>query len=118
MIFRLKGVDKWFASYQGSSNSYDFPDRFHIAMSDDLIHWTKVKNDKPLYTRGSLGEWDQGGIWFCEIIEHQGMLYMYYEGWGRVGYVENRDQPYFPGRSCIGAASVSKEEFLKWCGIK
>lgn len=118
MIFRLKGVDKWFASYQGSSNSYDFPDRFHIAVSDDLIHWEKVKNDQPLYTRGSPGEWDQGGIWFCEIIEHEDMLYLYYEGWGRVGYVENRDQPYFPGRSCIGAASASKADFLKWCGIK
>ena len=118
MIFRLEGVDKWFASYQGSSNSYDFPDRFHIAMSDDLIHWTKVDNDQPLYTRGSPGDWDQGGIWFCEIIEHQGMLYLYYEGWGREGYVENRDQPYFSGRSCIGAASASKEDFLKWCGLK
>ena len=46
------------------------------------------------------------------------MLYLYYEGWGRVGYVENRDQPYFSGRSCIGAASASKADFLKWCGIK
>jgi len=118
MVFRLKGVDKWFASYQGSSNVYDFPDRFHIAVSDDLIHWTKIENDKPLFTRGSRGQWDQGGIWFCEIIEHEDMLYLYYEGWGRVGYVENRDQPYFQGRSCIGAASASKEEFLKWCGLK
>lgn len=118
MVFRLKGVDKWFASYQGSSNSYDFPDRFHIAMSDDLIHWTKVKNDIPLFTRGRRGEWDQGGIWFCEIIEHEDMLYLYYEGWGRVGYVENRDLPYFSGRSCIGAASASKAAFLDWCGIK
>ncbi len=117
MVFRLDGVDKWFASYQGSSNHYDFPDRFHIAMSDDLIHWTKVKNDQPLFARGSRGAWDQGGIWFCEIIEHEDMLYMYYEGWGREGYVENRDEPYFSGRSCIGAASASKEDFLKWCGL-
>lgn len=118
MIFRLQGVDKWFASYQGSSNSYDFPDRFHIAVSDDLIHWEKVENDQPLFTRGSPGEWDQGGVWFCEIIEHKDMLYLYYEGWGREGYVENRDHPYFSGRSCIGAASASKADFLKWCGIK
>lgn len=117
MIFRLEGVDKWFASYQGSSTSYDFPDRFHIAMSDDLIHWEKVKNDIPLFTRGSRGAWDQGGIWFCEIFEHEDMLYLYYEGWGRKGYVENRDQPYFPGRSCVGAAYAKKEDFLKWCGL-
>lgn len=117
MVFRLEGVDKWFASYQGSSVNYDFPDRFHIAMSDDLIHWTKVKNTQPLFTRGSRGEWDQGGIWFCEIFEHEDMLYLYYEGWGKPGYVENRDEPYFSGRSRVGAASVSKEEFLKWCGL-
>lgn len=118
MVFRLKGVDKWFASYQGSSNSYDFPDRFHVAVSDDLIHWTKIDNDRPLFTRGSRGEWDQGGIWFCEIFEHEDMLYLYYEGWGRRGYVPNRDEPYFSGCSRIGAAYVSKAEFLEWCGIK
>lgn len=118
MVFRLEGVDKWFASYQGSSSHYDFPDRFHIAMSDDLIHWTKVKNDRPLFTRGSRGEWDQGGIWFCEIFEHEDMLYLYYEGWGRPGEVENRDEPYFSGCSRVGAASVSKAEFLEWCGLK
>lgn len=118
MVFRLKGVNKWFTSYQGSSNSYDFPDRFHIAMSDDLIHWEKVQNDIPLFTRGSAGEWDQGAIWFCEIFEHEDMLYLYYEGWGREGYVENRDMPYFPGCSSIGAAYTSKADFLKWCGLK
>ena len=118
MVFRLKGVDKWFASYQGSSNVYDFPDRFHIATSDDLIHWTKVDNDQPLFTRGSAGQWDQGAIWFCEIFEYEDMLYLYYEGWGRPGYVTNRDKAYFSGNSCVGAASCSKADFLKWCGLK
>ena len=118
MVFRLEGVDKWFASYQGSSTSYDFPDRFHIAMSDDLIHWTKVDSRIPLFTRGSVNAWDEGAVWFCEIFEHEGMLYMYYEGWGNVNTtVDDRDQAYFPGRSCIGAASCSKEDFLKWCGL-
>ena len=118
MVFRLKGVDKWFASYQGSSNVYDFPDRFHIAMSDDLIHWTKVQNDQPLFTRGKAGQWDQGAIWFCEIFEHGDNLYLYYEGWGRKGYVPNRDEAYFSGQSRVGAASCSKTDFLKWCGLQ
>lgn len=117
MVFRLEGVDKWFASYQGSSNSYDFPDRFHIAMSDDLIHWTKVDNDQPLFTRGSAGAWDQGAIWFCEIFEYEDMLYLYYEGWGKYGYVEDRNAPYFSGNSRVGAASCSKADFLRWCGL-
>ena len=118
MVFRLEGVDKWFASYQGSSTSYDFPDRFHIAMSDDLIHWTKVDSRIPLFTRGSEGDWDEGAVWFCEIFEHQDMLYLYYEGWGnRFTTVADRDVPYFSGQSCIGAASCTKEAFLKWCGL-
>ena len=118
MVFRLEGVDKWFASYQGSSTSYDFPDRFHIAMSDDLIHWTKVDSRVPLFTRGSVGAWDEGAVWFCEIFEHNEMLYLYYEGWGnRYTTVLDRDVPYFSGQSCIGAASCSKADFLKWCGI-
>lgn len=118
MVFRLEGVDKWFACYQGSSNSYDFPDRFHIAISDDLIHWTKVRNDQPLFTRGSVGTWDQGAIWGGEIFEYAGKLYLYYEGWGRTGNVPNRDEPYFSGRSREGAASCDKDEFLKWCKLK
>lgn len=118
MIFRLDGVDKWFSTYQGSSGTYDFPDRFHVAMSDDLIHWTKVDNEQPLFTRGSAGAWDQGAVWFCEIFEHEDMLYMYYEGWGKTGYVDDRDEAYFPGRSQVGAAYCPKDEFLKWCGLK
>lgn len=117
MVFRLEGVDKWFACYQGCSNAYDFPDRFHMAMSDDLIHWTKVRNDQPLFTRGSAGAWDQGAIWGGEIFEYAGKLYLYYEGWGRTGRVPNRDESYFPGQSREGAASCDKEAFLKWCGL-
>lgn len=117
MVFRLKDVDKWFMTYQASATHVDFPDRFHVAMSDDLLHWTKVDNKQPFFTRGSRGEWDQGGIWYPEVIEYQDKLYLYYEGWGKEGYVENRDIPYFDGRSCTGAAWVEKSEFLKWCGL-
>lgn len=117
MVFRLEEIDKWFIAYQGMSIRNDFPDRFHVAYSDDLLHWTKVKNDQPLYGRGSAGEWDQGGMWCPEIIEHDGMLYLYYEGWGYKGHVKDRNAPYFGGNSSIGVAYASKEDFLRWCGL-
>ena len=118
-VCRLSGVDKWFMIYQGSPCHDDFPARFHVAMSDDLIHWTKVKNDKPFFSRGDRGAWDQGAIWAPEVFEVDGTLYMYYEGWGTVGDVDNRDKKYFtPGHSEIGIATCSKEDFLEWCGLK
>lgn len=117
-VFRIEGVDKWFGAYQGSASHGDFPDRFHMALSDDLIHWTKVDNDQPMFTRGHPGQWDQGGMWFPEIFEYGDKLYLYYEGWGREGYVPNRDEDYFPGRSCEGAAWCYTKDFLKWCGLK
>ena len=75
-IFRLDGVDKWFMVYQGSDRHFDFPDRFHVAYSDDLLTWTKVQNTRPFFERGDAGRWDQGGIWFGEVFELDGTLYM------------------------------------------
>ena len=117
MVFRLEGVDKWFMAYQGSSRHVDFPDRFHIAVSDDLVHWEKVQNRQPLFTRGKEGEWDQGGMWCPEIEEHEGMLYLYYEGWGIDQKVKDRNENYFEGHSSVGVASCPKDDFLRWCGI-
>lgn len=117
MVFRLEGIDKWFLAYQGMSVRNDFPNRFHIAYSDNLINWTKVDNTQPLFTRGKPGEWDQGGIWYPEIIEHKDSLYLYYEGWGREGHVVDRNSPYFNGNSSIGVAVASKKDFLDWCKL-
>jgi hypothetical protein len=118
MVWRIKGVDKWFMTYQGSSSHGDFPDRFHVAVSDDLLHWTKVDNSRPLFTRGAAGQWDQGAIWCPEVFEHEGMLYLYYEGWGTPGDVYDRNKVYFrPARSRLGGASCSVADFLEWCGL-
>ncbi|RAV28211.1 glycoside hydrolase family protein [Sinomicrobium soli] len=115
-IFRLN--NKWFMVYQGSSKHFDFPERFHVAYSDDLINWTKVQNDQPFFTRGDAGEWDQGGIWYGEVFEHEGTLYMYYEGWGCDCVIPDRNKPYFAyGISQTGAARVSVSDFLDWCGL-
>ena len=117
MLFRLKGVDKWFMAYQGSACQWDYPARFHVALSDDLIHWEKVQNPQPFFSRGKPGTWDQCGIWFPEVIEYEDNLYMFYEGWGKVGYVEDRNAPYADGNSSVGIAIASKADFLKWCGL-
>ena len=110
--------NKWFMIYQASPCHDDFPDRFHVAYSDDLEHWTKVQNHQPLFTRGARGQWDQGAIWAPDTFEYNGNLIMYYEGWGQVGQVKNRDKKYFtPAHSAIGVATCSKEDFLKWCGL-
>lgn len=117
-VFRLEGVDKWFMLYHGDASHSDFPHRFHAALSDDLVHWTKVQNRQPLFCRGPRGRWDQGGIWAPEIIEHEGKLYMYYEGWGTEGDVPDRDKEYFrPAASRTGVAVCDKEDFLRWCGL-
>jgi hypothetical protein len=111
-IFRLQ--DKWYMVYQGSNQFIDFPDRFHAAYSVDLINWTKIDNDYPLFTRGFLGEWDQGAMWYGEVFEYKDTLYMLYEGWGCYCIPETRDTPYFPGNSRTGIAQVSVEDFLLW----
>ena len=110
--------NKWFMIYQCSPCNADFPDRFHVAVSDDLVNWTKVDNPQPLFTRGARGTWDQGAIWAPDTFEYNGTLYMYYEGWGRTGAVPNRDKSYFtPAHSSIGLATCKLEDFLKWCGL-
>jgi hypothetical protein len=113
-IFKLK--NRWYMVYQCSAKFMDYPDRFHVAWSDDLIRWEKADNFQPFFERGAPGSWDEGAIWYGEVFEHEGMLYMYYEGWGsgRPGF--DRDKPYFRGGcSQTGLAGVSVQAFLDWC---
>ncbi len=112
-IFRLK--DKWWMIYQGGDTHFDFQPRFHAAYSDDLINWTKVKNDRPLFLRGEAGNWDQGAIWWGTAIIWNEKIYIIYEGWGSLGYAPNRNSSYYyPARSQIGMASCTVKEFLNW----
>lgn len=116
-VFRLD--DRWYMIYQGSDVHLDFPARFHCAVSDDLLVWHKVVSDRPLFERGLSGTWDQGAIWHGEVVEHEGMLYLFYEAWGQEGPTPLRNQPYFAGGcSQIGAATCSKEAFLGWVAGK
>lgn len=114
-IFRLNG--RWYMVYQCSARHMDYPDRFHVAWSNDLLNWCKISNRKPFFKRGAPGSWDEGAIWYGEVFRHGDMLHMYYEGWGSGKPGAKRDQPYFRGgRSQTGLASVSVEDFLAWCG--
>jgi hypothetical protein len=100
-----------------ANRSAPYPNRFHVAWSTNLVKWNKIVSSQPFFERGPAGAWDEGGIRYGEVIEHEKTLYMYYEGWGkgRPGY--NRDMAYAPGgRSQTGLASVSIEQFLTWCG--
>lgn len=115
-LFQVSGDNRWFMLYQCSTHNFDYPERFHCAWSNDLANWTKVTNPKPLLTRGTPGTFDQGAIWTGSIIEHDGNLYMYYEGWGSYKVdVGIRDQPYYHGgNSRVGIASCTVADFLNW----
>lgn len=114
-IFKVSGDSRWFMLYQVSNSHFDYPERFHVAYSYDLLNWTKVNNSQPLMTRGNIGEWDQGGIWTGSVIEHNGNLYLYYEGWGSFNMDYNRDDVYYSGgNSRAGVASTSVSAFLEW----
>lgn len=117
-IFRLSGLDKWFMVYPASDRYFDYPWQMGVAYSDDLIHWTKVQNSRPFFTRGDPGAWDQGAIWWGEPFEYDGKVYMYYEGWGSIGLAPNRDDEYYSGgHSSTGLAFTSREAFLDYCGL-
>lgn len=115
-IFKVSGDDRWFMLYQCSVNNFDYPERFHCAYSVNLINWTKVDNTKPLLTRGTAGEFDQGAIWTGSVIENNGCLYIYYEGWGSFSNdILIRDKAYYAGgNSRVGIAECSVKDFLAW----
>ncbi len=115
-LFTVTGDNRWFMLYQCSNKNFDYPERFHCAYSSDLIHWTKVANPQPLLTRGKAGEFDQGAIWTGSVIEYNGALYIYYEGWGSLAYdAFIRDTPYYSGgNSRVGIASCTTADFLTW----
>ena len=115
-IFKVTGDRRWFMLYQCSYKNFDYPERFHCAYSNDLVHWTKVNNTRPLFTRGKAGEFDQGAIWTGSVIEDKGVLYIYYEGWGSFANdASKRDTPYYAGgNSRVGIASCTTIDFLNW----
>ena len=116
-VFRFAG--KWWMIYQAGDSHFDFQPRMHAAFSKNLILLEKVKNDFPLFLRGEEGNWDQGAIWWGEILNWNNQLFMFYEGWGSIGFSPVRNNSYyFPGHSQIGRACCSTERFLQWGSTK
>ncbi len=115
-LFRVSGDSRWFMVYQCSSKNFDYPERFHVAYSSDLVNWTKVNNSTPFFLRGDAGEWDQGAIWTSSVFEHNSRLYIYYEGWGSYGPADRDAVYYGGGQSRVGVATCSVSEFLGWVG--
>jgi len=69
----------------------------------------------PLFLRGEAGSWDQGAIWWGEVLPWKNKLYMFYEGWGSLGFTPSRNSNYYyPGHSQIGRADCTTNQFLEW----
>ena len=118
-LVRLRNieVEKWDERFKIRPDAEGImPNGERLLIEFNFAH--KVDNEKPLFTRGPHGAWDQGGIWLPMIFEHKDKLYMYYEAWGREGFVADRDKDYFrPGISQVGAAVCDKKDFIEWLGL-
>jgi predicted GH43/DUF377 family glycosyl hydrolase len=91
----------YYMFYAGDDKFIDYPAYFGIAFSYDLVNWFRGTQN-PVFSRGKKGDWDDGGIWFAEVLPYKKRLFMYYEGWGGA---ESHEKEYGPGgRSQIGLA--------------
>lgn len=119
-IFTVSGDSHKYMIYSTSATKGDYPDRFNIAINNpaDITQWTKLNNPTTPYVflRGHIGQWDQGGNWSCDLLERNGTLYMYYEGWGHQGTMTDRNEAYSGpgGHSQLGISSVSVSAFKAW----
>ena len=65
------------------------------ATSVDGVHWTKHAGN-PIVTRGSLGSWEEEGVYCPRVVYADGKLHMFYLGRdrydrGRIGYAFSTD---------------------------
>ncbi len=91
----------YYMIYCGDNKYIDYPPFFGLAYSYDLVNWHRGTQN-PVFSRSVKGAFDDGGIWYGQLYEHNGKTYMWYEGWG--GGPESHDKEYGPGRSQIGLA--------------
>jgi predicted GH43/DUF377 family glycosyl hydrolase len=98
--------------YCGSDRNKDYPFHAGLATSTDLIHWTKYEAN-PIFSRGNVGEWDEGAIWFTTVERIDGRYYMWYEGYGGG---TSRTVPYGDylrgGKSQVGMATLDAPYFF------
>jgi len=90
-------------------NHFDYSRYFGLAASKDLINWKKYPGN-PIYCRGEIGSWDEGGIWFPSFIKVQDTYYMWYEGYG---YGKDRNKAFDTGGySQIGLATLTGVDLI------
>ena len=108
-IFRERGL--YHLVYCGSDRWDDYPPHAGLATSEDLHRWTKYDRN-PIFSRGAVGEWDDGAIWFTTVERIAGRYWMWYEGYGGG---RARDEAYGSyltgGRSQVGLATLDAPWF-------
>lgn len=82
--------NRYFMTYCGSDDELDGPHHVGLAISDDLLHWSKYK-DNPIFSHGKKGTWDSDYLWAAHIAKIHDIYYMWYAGaskedrWGKGG---------------------------------
>lgn len=76
------------STYNGGSE-----EDFGHATSNDLVIWSR---HDPVVPRGAAGTWDDYGVMAPDIVEKDGLYYMFYGGWNkhleqRIGLATSRD---------------------------
>lgn len=108
-IFREGNL--YYMVYCGSDRHKNYPFNAGLATSKDLIHWTKYPGN-PIFSRGDVGAWDEGAIWFTTVEKINGRYYMWYEGYGGG---DARKRPYGSylkgGKSQVGMATMDAPYF-------
>jgi predicted GH43/DUF377 family glycosyl hydrolase len=100
----------YYMMYCGSDRFDDYPWHAGLAVSDDLVHWQKLKWN-PVFSRGEEGSWDEGAIWFPTVEEVGGTLYMWYEGYGGgTSRTEAYGSYLDGGKSQVGMARLRRVE--------
>jgi len=108
-IFMEGGV--YYMLYCASDRYNDYPWNAGLAVSADLLRWTKYRNN-PVFSRGEEGAWDEGAIWFTTVEKIGERYYMWYEGYGGG---TSRTEPYGSylkgGKSQVGMAVLEAPYF-------
>lgn len=68
--------------YAGDPTQRDYPPYFGLARSKDLVHWERWEGN-PFFERGSVGEPDEGAIWYGELLRWRDGYLLYYEGYSK-----------------------------------
>lgn len=121
-IFQNNGF--YYMTYGACEKFLDYPENFKIARSSDLYNWEFSKGESIL-SRGEIGQWDEGAIWYPTIHKVRDKFFMWYEGAGtgngaldesaqracQVARNENYGGYLVTSFSQVGVATLDESEF-------